>query len=126
MKQDKKDLAAKIKKLNIGSIAIILFYLGLVISIIIYGNYKTFEKFEDSRGPSELIGWITAFAFLFLGIVFFWASYSLIGTLKSKYNEFYISYRRLLWTATIVLTVPLPLRTLLDLMKNWTWWTDIT
>jgi len=42
MKQDKKDLAAKIKKLNIGSIAIILFYMGLIIGITLYGNYKQF------------------------------------------------------------------------------------
>jgi len=82
MKQDKKDLAAKIRKLNIGSIAIILFYMGLIIGITLYGNYHKYDKYEDSLGPPELIGWITAFAFLALGIVFFWASYSLIGTLK--------------------------------------------
>lgn len=46
--------------------------------------------------------------------------------LKENFREFYDVYRKLLWAATLVLTIPLPLRTLFDLLKEWEWWNTLT
>jgi hypothetical protein len=50
----------------------------------------------------------------------------MIKALKENFKEFYDSYRKLLIAATCVLTIPLPLRTLFDLLKEWDAWYNLT
>ena len=58
--------------------------------------------------------------------MFLWASLGMMKALKENFREFYDVYRKLLWAATLVLTIPLPLRTLFDLLKEWKWWFELT
>jgi len=60
----------------------------------------------------------TAGVFFVLSCTFFYTSIRMISALKQNFNEFYTEYRKLLWTATLLLAVPLCLRAISQLIKG--------
>lgn len=57
---------------------------------------------------------VTSIMFCFLGVVFFAVGVIMNISLSNHFPEFYSKYRCLLWTATLLLTIPLFIRTVKD------------
>jgi hypothetical protein len=68
-----------------------------------------------SRCLSVLVN-TTGIVFFALAVAFFVVGMLLIHALKRNFMEFYVQYRKLLWTATLLLTLPLSFRGILDLL----------
>lgn len=77
------------------------------------------DYYDWEANTLNVLSWFTAISFLILGIVFLWASLAMIKALKANFSDFYETYSRMIWTATLVLTIPLPLRTIFDILKLW-------
>jgi len=85
--------------------------------------YTSYGRFNDPTQWGDrtlgVLSWVTSIAFFLLGIVFLWASVGMMNALKLNFKDFYNSYRKLLWTATIVQTAPLFMRTFIILLNQW-------
>jgi hypothetical protein len=60
----------------------------------------------------------TSVVFFLLAVAFVYTSIRMISALKQNFNEFYSEYRSLLLTATLLLTVPLCLRCMVQITKG--------
>ncbi len=67
---------------------------------------------------------VIMYSFLLIGLLFF--TIAVLFMLKLKQNQLviYSDYRCLLWTAVIMMTLPLTFRCILDGMQNWQRWHD--
>jgi hypothetical protein len=59
----------------------------------------------------------TGLIYLLLGVAFLTSGLMLISLLKSNFGSFYQSQKKQLWAATIILSVTLLIRSLLDLLR---------
>ena len=75
------------------------------------------DYYDWEANTLNVLSWFTAISFLILGIVFLWASLAMIKALKANFSDCYETYSRMIWTATLVFTIPLPLRTIFDILK---------
>jgi len=72
------------------------------------------EKYESHC--LKVLANSTAIVFFALAIAFFIVGVRLISALKRSFVEFYVQYRKLLWTATILLALPLSFRGIADFL----------
>lgn len=113
-------MASKVRTLNIMSVIVIASFMAFDGAYMFYMCYGTFVDYYDWEANTlNVLSWFTAISFLILGIVFLWASLAMIKALKANFSDFYETYSRMIWTATLVLTIPLPLRTIFDILKLW-------
>ena len=78
-----------------------------------FGDFSTFEVFDDQ--VIDPLKWITFVVFMALAIAYFVVGYILLSRLRRHFVKLYEEFGCALWTALILLTVPLTLRGILDL-----------
>ena len=70
----------------------------------------------------------TVILFAILSIVFLATAVTLLKALSEHFGQFYIKFRKMLITVTVLMTIPLAFRTILDGLKatipSWLAWID--
>lgn len=70
----------------------------------------------------------TVILFAMLSIVFLATAVTLLKALSEHFGQFYIKFRKMLITVTVLMTIPLAFRTILDGLKatipSWLAWID--
>ena len=111
-------LSVKKQLLNLVTIALIVIYLFYNFSLFIYGCAHTFETEDDwFDHVYKHLEIFTQVVFTLLAVLFIVTGIILIRKLKQHFKRFYEEFRKLMLTATILLTVPLTFRALLDGIK---------
>ena len=67
---------------------------------------------------------VIMYTFLVFGLLFFTIAVLFMLKLKQNQPVIYSDYKCLLWTAVIMMTLPLTFRCILDGMMNWKNWHD--
>jgi hypothetical protein len=70
----------------------------------------------------------TVILFAILSVVFLTAAICLLNALSKFFSQFYLKFRKMLITVTVLMTVPLAFRAFLDFLKavipSWADWID--
>jgi hypothetical protein len=104
--------------INVGTVIICLGVLAVPTFYYVEGCSPKYQGPEQSEiyktnnsDPMNRFIWIL---FLVLAVVFFSVGLVLLMSLKNYFNEFYEEQKYLLWSAMLILTLPLSFRAILD------------
>lgn len=108
MANEMKKMKRRLKIVNYSLVVIT----AIFVSIFLY--YTIDGCITSDLANLAPINNVISFMYCFLGITFFAVGLTMIILLRNHFPEFYKNYRCLLWLATILLTLPLFIRTLKD------------
>jgi len=111
-------MARRVKYLNVATVCVIVCYLMFNVGYLIYscdGYFASDAEFMDQT--QDVLSWFTASTFLLLAIIFFAVGFRMIQKLKQTFYEFYRQFKYILWTAMILVTLPLTFRAIFDFSR---------
>jgi len=120
------ELSSKQNTLNFIHIGIAMAYVTFMVSMQVYGCAYSFSEWSQwitqCYAPMVIC---TAALFALLSLVFLATALTLLRALSEHFRHFYKKFRRMLITVTVLMTVPLAFRAVLDGLKAMLpWWAE--
>jgi cytochrome c biogenesis protein CcdA len=111
-------MARKRKIMNVLTYISCGLYFCMFVLLNAFACNKTYASKEAMQLENKnWLYWIISAGFVVLTVVFLTVGIRLIFALKKNFFQFYKEYRCLLWTATILITIPLSFRAIFDFTR---------